>query len=105
MQAVGDDAARSERGTFIGLHHWMKSSSVPALRRRAADKAEWVADALGLLSEEERALYTPERLDRISAEMERLGQAWHEAGVGQSIEVEWPSSLRANAPVRRKRRV
>lgn len=84
-----DDAARSERATYICWHCWLGQSSDPAHRARAREMQDMARSILQGMSADERALYSPKKMTEIRAEFERLSERWSKLEVGESLTEPW----------------
>jgi len=81
-----EEAALSERATYICLYEWLARSADPTRRKRAtqmAPKPQPTADSL--MSEE--------LLVRICARLDELSARWASLAIGQSLTVEWPGRI------------
>ena len=84
-----EESARSERATYICLHRWMKASSHKRLNERAAEIEDSIESALKFMDKDERALYTPARLESVVAKMNLLSEQWANTPVGSHMDVRW----------------
>jgi hypothetical protein len=84
-----DEGPLSERAAFICTYEWLRRSTDPERRKRAAEMAG-ARDALDGLAEAERQAFTKAFFDRVCARMDELSAQWARLEVGQSLSVEWP---------------
>jgi hypothetical protein len=97
-----DDAARSERATFLCLYEWLARSDAPQRRARAAAMREDARHIRQLQSDHERAALDMNALARVCARLDTLSLQWSSLSVGECLVVEWPGEGRC---VRRTDRV
>lgn len=97
-----DDAARSERATFLCMYEWFARSGDPQQRARAAVMCEDARHIRQLQAEHEREALDTSALARVCARLDTLSLQWASLGVGECLVVEWPGEGRC---VRRTDRV
>ena len=82
-----EESAKSERATYISLHRWMKASSHKRLKGRAAEIEDSIESALKFMDKDERALYTPVRLEEVVAKMNVLSEPWVSTPVDSHMDI------------------
>jgi hypothetical protein len=88
-----DEAAQSERATYICLYEWLARSAEIERRRLAGQMASTAAHIRATQPPSEaRALGEPV-LRRILGRLDELNAGWRVLEVGQSLVVEWPACL------------
>ena len=86
-EGARDDGPQSERATYFFLYEWLRRSSDPERRKRAAEMA---AHSPAVLPDAERRTLSEDEITRICAVMDDLSAQWSSLEVGQSFVVEWP---------------
>jgi hypothetical protein len=88
-----DEAAQSERATYVCLYEWLARSADPARRARAVPMAAEARQIRERQSRDERRALSEPVVSRICARLEELGARWAGLGVGGSMTVAWPDGL------------
>jgi len=81
-----DDGPRSERASYFFLWEWLRRSSDPQRRQRAADMA---AHSPPVLPDNERQALSEGVIERVCRRMDELSAKWTALEVGDSFAVEW----------------
>jgi hypothetical protein len=97
-----DDAACSERATFLCMYEWLARSGDPQRRARAAAMREDAQHIRQLQAEHERKALDTNALARVCARLDTSSLQWASLYVGECLVVEWPGEGRR---VRRTDRV
>lgn len=85
-----DDAAWSERATFLCMYEWLVRSGDPQRRARAAAMREAAHHIRQLQADHERNALDTNALARVSVRLDALSVQWGSLGVGECLVVEWP---------------
>jgi hypothetical protein len=91
-----DQGDASEHAAFVCWYEWLRRSSDPACRKKAAGMAMYAN-----LSEDDRLVFTDELFARVCARMDELSAKWTSLAIGESFTVPW--TVRAT-PARLRRR-
>lgn len=84
------EAAQSERATYICFYEWLARSADPARRKRAAQMAPPAQHRRELQPPVASRSLTEDQLVRICARLDELSAGWASLGVGQCLTVKWP---------------
>lgn len=95
------DADASERATYLCWYEWLRRSTDPERRRRAAAMAETAAHMLGTMPEPERRALSDEAIARICARMDELSACWSSLAIGDAFTVTW--TVRRTQALRQRR--
>jgi hypothetical protein len=95
LQRAGrDEAAQSERATYICWYEWCARSGEAHRKRRAAEMAAEAAHVRSTLPRSERQDLSADALARICARLDDASKRWRGLRVGESLVVDWPEQLR-----------
>ena len=83
------EAAQSERATYLCLHEWLSRSKDTERKRRAHQMAAEATHIWGRLPRDEVRALSDEVLDRVCARLDELSRRWARLPVGMSIRVQW----------------
>jgi len=90
-KAGRDEAALSERATFLCLNAWLARSREPELRARASRLTDEVAHVDAVQTSDDSRALTPQAMNRICARLDELSARWRRLGIGESLAVDWSS--------------
>ncbi len=85
-----DEAALSERATYICFHEWLARSSDGRQRRRAATMAAEAGQVRATQTQSDRQVLSEESIERICARLDELSARGRSLGIGESLVVAWP---------------
>jgi hypothetical protein len=85
-----DEAAQSERATFVCLVSWLARSEDRERKRIARAMTSQAKHVQETQPPAERRALTPAAIARTCARLDELSARWRELEIGQSIAVEWP---------------
>jgi hypothetical protein len=84
------EAAQSERATYICLYEWLARSADPERRKLAVQMAPEAKRIRNLQPPAESRAMTENFLVRVCARLDDLSACWASLNIGQSFTVEWP---------------
>jgi hypothetical protein len=84
-----EDCARSERATYVCWHDWLSHSKDRALRAKALAMNATAKSILKGMRDEERALFTPEKLSEIRSHFSTLSARWSRLKIGEGFTEPW----------------
>jgi len=90
LRSGRQEAAQSERATYICLYEWLAQSADPARQERALQMAPQAKHTREFQPLMERRALTEKLLVRICARLDELSAHWTNLDIGQSFTVEWP---------------
>lgn len=83
-------AAQSERATYICLYEWLARSGDPERRKLAVQMAPQAKRSRGPQPSVENRALTEDLLVRVCARLDDLSARWQSLNIGQSFTIEWP---------------
>jgi hypothetical protein len=93
LRAEGrDEAALSERATYLCLQAWLARARDAELRRQAAQMAAEADHIRATRPRAEAYLLDDAVMARILGRMDALSARWRALAIGESLTVEWPDS-------------
>jgi hypothetical protein len=90
LRSGRQEAAQSERATYICLYEWLARSADPTRRKRASAMLGQAQSIRGLQPSTESLSLNEALLARVCARLDELSARWAKLGIGQSFTVEWP---------------
>lgn len=91
LRAEGrDEAAQSERATFLCLYEWLARSADIDRRRRAEEMTSTAAQVRATQPSNESRALSEDVLRRVLERLDRLSGRWKKLEVSESLVVEWP---------------
>jgi hypothetical protein len=84
-----DQAAQSERATYICWHEWLARSDDPERRKIAAQMASQAKSIRDLQPPAESRSLTEDLIARVCARLDDLSAQWANLDIGQSFTVAW----------------
>lgn len=85
-----DEAALSERATYLCLYEWLSRSAAPERKKLAMQMSSQAKQTLTIRSVAEGLVLTENLLIRICNRLEDLSKRWASLKIGESLTVTWP---------------